>query len=95
MLFLLYFNFFTLNLGGNELLKENHDGYYLQVIDVMADYNLKKIKTIYGKCLNLICENYPYLSFIILNTIFELLIFFMEEFDIDKSNLQKYTLIKK
>ena len=91
--FFTIFPFFTLNLGENELFKENPDGYYLQVIDVMTDYNFKKIKTICGKCLNLICENYPDLSFIILNTIFELLIFFMEEFDLDKSNLQKYTLI--
>ena len=92
--FFTIFPFFTLNLGENELFKESPDEYYLQVIDVMTDYNFKKIKTICGKCLNLICENYPDLSFVILNTIFELLIFFMEEYDLDECNLQKYTLIQ-
>ena len=85
------FPFLTLDLGEEELFKESPDEYYLQVIDIMTEFSFKKIKTICGKCLTLIGENYPDLSFIILNIIFELLIFFMEEFD--RNNLYKYTLI--
>ena len=85
------FPFLTLDLGEKELFKESPDEYYLQVIDTMSEFSFRKIKTICGKCLTLICENYPDLSFIILNIIFELLIFFMEEFD--KTNLYKYILI--
>ena len=85
------FPFLTLDLGEGELFKESPDEYYLQVIDIMTEFSFKKIKTICGKCLTLIGENYPDLSFIILNIIFELLIFFMEEFD--RNNLYKYTLI--
>ena len=85
------FPFLTLDLGEGELFKESPDEYYLQVIDIMTEFSFKKIKTICGKCLTLIGENYPDLSFIILNIIFELLIFFMEEFD--GNNLYKYTLI--
>ena len=85
------FPFLTLDLGESELFKESPDEYYLQVIDIMTDYNFKKIKTICGKFLTLISENYPDLSFIILNIVFELLIFFMEEFD--PKNIYKYTLI--
>ena len=85
------FPFLTLDLGETELFNESPDEYYLQVIDIMTEFSFKKIKTICGKCLTLISENYPELSFIILNIIFELLIFFMEEFD--KNNLYKYTLI--
>ena len=85
------FPFLTLDLGENELFKENPDGYYLQVIDILTENSLRKIKSICGKCLSLISENYPDLSFIILNIVFELLIFFMEEFD--KKNIYKYTLI--
>jgi len=91
LVFFKIFPFLTLDLGESELFKESPDEYYLQVIDIMTEFNFKKIKTVCGKCLNLICENYPDLSFIILNIIFELLIFFMEEFD--KQNLYKYTLI--
>ena len=83
--------FFTLNFGENELFKESPEEYYLQVIDTMTDFSFKKIKTICGKTLTVICENYPDLSFNILNTIFELLIFFMEE--VGTKNLFKYTLI--
>ena len=90
-IFFKIFPFLTLNLGESELFKESPDEYYLQVIDTMTEFSFKKIKTICGKTLTLICENYPDLSFIILNTIFELLIFFMEEFE--KRNLYKYTLI--
>ena len=85
------FPFLTLDLGESELFKESPDEYYLQVIDIMTEFSFKKIKTICGKCLALIGENYPDLSFIILNIIFELLIFFMEE--LDRNNLYKYTLI--
>ena len=85
------FPFLTLDLGETELFKESPDEYYLQVIDIMTEFSFKKIKTICGKCLTLICESYPDLSFIILNIVFELLIYFMEEFD--KKNLYKYTLI--
>jgi len=91
LVFFKIFPFLTLDLGETELFKESPDEYYLQVIDIMTEFNFKKIKTICGKCLTLICEIYPDLSFIILNIIFELLIFFMEEFD--KNNLYKYTLI--
>ena len=91
LVFFKIFPFLTLDLGETELFKESPDEYYLQVIDIMTEYNFKKIKTICGKCLTLICEIFPDLSFIILNIIFELLIFFMEEFD--KVNLYKYTLI--
>ena len=90
-IFFKIFPFFTLDLGEIELFKESPDEYYLQVIDTMTDFNFKKIKTICGKSLNLICENYPDISFTVLNTIFELLIFFMEEFG--RRNLDKYTLI--
>ena len=90
-IFFKIFPFFTLNFGENELFKESPDEYYLQVIDTMTEFNFKKIKTICGKTLTLICENYPDLSFVVLNTIFELLIFFMEEFE--RRNLFKYTLI--
>ena len=91
LVFFKIFPFLTLDLGETELFKESPDEYYLQVIDIMTEYNFRKIKTICGKCLTLICEIFPDLSFIILNIIFELLIFFMEEFD--KVNLYKYTLI--
>lgn len=90
-IFFKIFPFFTLNFGENELFKESPEEYYLQVIDTMTEFNFKKIKTICGKTLTLICENYPDLSFVVLNTIFELLIFFMEEFE--RRNLFKYTLI--
>ena len=90
-IFFKIFPFFTLDLGEIELFKESPDEYYLQVIDTMTEFNFKKIKTICGKCLTLICENYPDLSFVVLNTIFEILIFFMEEFG--RRNLDKYTLI--
>ena len=85
------FPFFTLNLGESELFKESPDEYYLQVIDTITEFNFKKIKSVCGKSLTLICDYYPDLSFNILNTIFELLIFFMEEFG--RRNLHKYTLI--
>ena len=85
------FPFLTINFGETELFKESPNEYYLQVIDSMTDYKLKKIKTICGKCITLIGENYPDLSFNILNTIFELLLFFMQEFG--RRNLYKYTLI--
>ena len=84
--------FFTLDLGEIELFKESPDEYYLQVIDTMTEFNFKKIKTVCGKCLTLICENYPNISFVVLNTIFEILIFHMEEFG-RRRNLDKYTLI--
>ena len=90
-IFFKIFPFFTLDLGDSELFKESPDEYYLQVIDTMTEFNFKKIKTICGKTLTLICQNYPDLSFNVLNTIFELLIFFMEEFG--RRNLYKYTLI--
>ena len=90
-IFFKIFPFFTLDLGDSELFKESPDEYYLQVIDTMTEFNFKKIKTICGKTLTLICQNYPDLSFNVLNTIFELLIFFMEEYD--RRNLDKYTLI--
>ena len=85
------FPFFTLNLGESELFKESPDEYYLQVIDTITEFKFKKIKSVCGKSLTLICDYYPDLSFNILNTIFELLIFFMEEFG--RRNLDKYTLI--
>ena len=88
-IFFKIFPFFTLDLGEMELFKESPEEYYLQIIDTMTDFNFKKIKTICGKSLTLICENYPDLSFTVLNTIFELLIFFMEEFG--RRNLDKYT----
>ena len=90
-IFFKIFPFFTLNLGESELFKESPDEYYLQVIDTITEFNFKKIKSICGKSLTLICDYYPDLSFTILNTIFELLIFFMEEFG--RRNLDKYTLI--
>ena len=91
IVFFKVFPFLTLDLGESELFKESPDEYYLQVIDIMTEFHFKNIKTVCGKCLTLICQTYPDLSFIILNTIFELLIFFMEEFD--RQNLYKYTLI--
>ena len=90
-IFFKIFPFFTLDLGKIELFKESPEEYYLQVIDIMTDFNFKKIKTICDKSLTLICENYPDLSFTVLNTILELLIFFMEEFG--RRNLDKYTLL--
>ena len=90
-IFFKIFPFFTVNFGETELFKESPDEYYLQVIDTMTEFSFKKIKTICGKSLTLICENYPDLSFVVLNTIFELLIFFMEEFE--RKNIYKYTLI--
>ena len=91
IVFFKVFPFLTLDLGESELFRESPDEYYLQVIDIMTEFHFKNIKTVCGKCLTLICQTYPDLSFIILNTIFELLIFFMEEFD--RQNLYKYTLI--
>ena len=90
-IFFKIFPFLTLDLGDSELFKESPDEYYLQVIDTMTEFSFKKIKTICGKTLALICENYPDKSYVILNTNFELLIYFMEEFD--QRNLYKYSLI--
>ena len=85
------FPLFTLNLGDSELFLESPEEYYNQVIDTMTNFNFKKVKTICGKILILICDNYPEQSFIILDTTYEILNFFMEAYN-DK-NLYKYTLI--
>ena len=90
-IFFRIFPFLTINLGEKELFKNSPDEYYLQIIDSMTDFSFKKIKTICGKTLSLICSTFQDLSFMVLNTIFELLIFAMEE--IDERTLYKYPLI--
>ena len=90
-IFFRIFPFLTINLGEKELFINSPDEYYLQIIDSMTDFSFKKIKTICGKTLSLICSTFQDLSFMVLNTIFELLIFSMEE--IDERTLYKYPLI--
>ena len=43
LVFFKIFPFLTLDLGETELFKESPDEYYLQVIDIMTEYNFRKI----------------------------------------------------
>ena len=66
--------------------------YYASLIDTMYDFRLKKVKTVCGYILTRICETYEGTSRKILNFIFQLLNFNMNE--INDSNISAYSLIK-
>ena len=73
-------------------INESPEEYYASLIDTMYDFRLKKVKTVCGYILTRICETYDGTSRRILNFIFQMLNFNMNE--INDSNISAYSLIK-